>query len=77
MATSNEPKKKLLQDYWWGILTIIILLAIIAMQVIEVRTGKKTSDTTLITALMLLLGFRYGSSKGSREKDNRPTDPQQ
>ena len=60
-------------DKWWGPIVVIILGAIITFAGYALYTGKNlTVIEVVLTALIMKLGtmmdYRYGSSKGSRDK---------
>ena len=75
------------KDWTWGAIVIIILLAIIGFGCYSLATGKdlKVIEVVLTALLMkfgTLIDFKYGSSKGSKEKtemmaqrDNIPVAP--
>ncbi len=61
------------KDNWWGWLVLIILFAIIGFGAYALITGKDLRIIEVVlTALLMKFGtmidYRYGSSKGSKEK---------
>ena len=65
------------KDVWWGPLVLIMLLSLIGFGCYsQVRNRSMDSASLVIGGLMtnlgMLLSFRYGSSKGSKDKDKRP-----
>ena len=61
------------KDIWWGLLSLIILAALIAFGAVSYIKGTNLDNISLIvgglmTNLGLLLNYRYGSSKGSKDK---------
>lgn len=61
------------RDNWWGPLTLLMMIALIGFGVAAMRTGKTLDGVSLIIGGLLtnfgtMLNFRYGSSKGSKEK---------
>lgn len=64
------------KDVWWGIIVVMLLLAVIGAGAYALVTGKELKGVEMILVqlfsfLTLLLSFRYGSSKGSKDKDNK------
>ena len=64
------------KDIWWGLLVFAILGAIIAFGAIAFATGKSLDGvaivlTPLITTFGILVQYRYGSSKGSKDKQEQ------
>lgn len=64
------------KDIWWGLLVFTLLGAIIYFGVVAFKTGKNLdSITVVITCLVFgfkeLLQYRYGSSKGSKDKQDQ------
>lgn len=62
-------------DNWWGPLTAVMLTALIGFGAYALYTGKTLNSAelivgTLVGNLAMLLNFRYGSSKGSKDKDD-------
>lgn len=67
-------KDMLAGDAWWGPLTLIMLLALIGYGWYSLIHNKSMDSATLVIGGLLtnfstLLSFRYGSSKGSKDKD--------
>lgn len=61
------------KDIWWGIITSLLLLALIAMAAYCLKTRQTLDGVALIIGglsmkLGTLIDFRYGSSAGSKEK---------
>jgi hypothetical protein len=61
------------RDIWWGPLTVLLLCALILFGVYCLRTGKSIEGIGVITGVLIskintLVDFRYGSSKGSKDK---------
>ncbi len=70
------------KDIWWGIITMIMLLALIGFGWYSLAKGKTMDPANLVigglmTNMGMLLSFRYGSSKGSKEKDKQQQQQQQ
>ena len=64
------------KDVWWGIIVVMLLLAVIGAGAYALVTDKELKGVAMILVqlfsfLTLLLSFRYGSSKGSKDKDNK------
>lgn len=64
------------KDVWWGPLVLIMLLALIWFGCYSQLHNKSMDCANLVigglmTNLGMLLSFRYGSSKGSKDKDKR------
>lgn len=62
------------KDIWWGIITMVMLLALIGFGWYSLAKEKTMDPANLVigglmTNMGMLLSFRYGSSKGSKEKD--------
>lgn len=62
------------KDIWWGPLTVLMTVALVGFGVYALATGKSLDGASLIIGGLLsnqsaLLNFRYGSSKGSKDKD--------
>lgn len=72
----NALRDVLKGDAWWGPLTLIMLLALIGFGY-YCQVYDKSMDSAnlviggLMTNLGMLLSFRYGSSKGSKDKDKK------
>ncbi|GAA4465202.1 hypothetical protein GCM10023093_16950 [Nemorincola caseinilytica] len=63
-------------DVWWGPLVLIMLLALIGFGAYSQAHDKSMDNANLVigglmTNLGMLLSFRYGSSKGSKDKDKK------
>lgn len=61
------------KDLWWGVITLTLLLFLMALITYCVITGKSVKEVSDIKDLLkdvvlLLIGYRYGSSKGSKDK---------
>ena len=61
-------------DVWWGPLVLIMLVALIGFGCYSQVYNKSMDSANLVigglmTNLGMLLSFRYGSSKGSKDKD--------
>ena len=61
------------KDIWWGLLTVLILGFMMWLMAYCLVTGKNMSGIadlreSIMGVLMLLIGYRYGSSKGSKDK---------
>lgn len=82
MADINNQKSNSTtgnKDMWWGWLTLLLLLAIIGFAAWSLYSGRQLSGVELIVGqllsfITLLLGYRYGSSKGSKEKTELLTE---
>ncbi len=66
------------KDIWWGIALLMLLGNVIGLAWYSLITGKdlkliEAVVLQMITFIALLLNFRYGSSKGSKDKD-KPTN---
>jgi hypothetical protein len=64
------------KDIWWGMITMLLIVSLIGMGWYCLVTGKEIRHVELVVMqlfgfLTMLLGFRYGSSKGSKEKDKQ------
>ncbi len=62
------------KDNWWGFLVTLMLLALIVFGSYCLKTGKSLEGIGIITGVLIgklgtMIDFRYGSSKGSKEKD--------
>ena len=62
------------KDIWWAVITLLLLVNVCGLAWYSAVTGKDLKPLEgvvmqLVSFLTLLLGFRYGSSKGSKEKD--------
>lgn len=71
MSVKNDAKMK---DNWWGMMAIIMLGSLIGFGAYALYTGHSLNAAelvvgTLVSNLGLLLNYRYGSSKGSKDKD--------
>lgn len=79
--TQNEGQMKALKemmsgDAWWGPLTLIMLIALIGFGSYALAADKSMDGANLVigglmTNMGMLLSFRYGSSKGSKDKDKQ------
>lgn len=68
------------KDIWWGICVLLLLGTFIFIAVYCLVTGKKPDHIEAISIALLailnqLMGFRYGSSKGSKDKDKQNNQP--
>jgi hypothetical protein len=73
------------RDIWWGPLVVLLLCAVIGFAIYSLKYNRPLSGIELIVGQLLgfatlLLSFRYGSSKGSKDKtdlisNNKNTTP--
>ena len=67
-----EPNKQ--HDWSWGVTTWGILGALIAFAAVGLLMGKELTGILVIVGVLVsklgtLIDFRYGSSKGSKDKE--------
>jgi hypothetical protein len=61
------------KDYLFGVLMIMITVSLIAFGFLAVLMGVDLTKATIVTSFLtssggFLIGYRWGSSKGSKEK---------
>lgn len=67
------------RDVWWGPITVLLIGSLIGFACYALGSGKSLDSASLVIGGLisnagLMLNFRYGSSKGSKDKDSKQNE---